>query len=77
MTRQSRVQKAFETTVKALDKVVDPKTGMTKAEYGELLEKLIFDLEGRLEAVEEDLGGGDPEPDDEDSEDEPEEDDET
>lgn len=43
-------ESAFETVMKAIDEVTDPKK-MTKAEYRDFLEELMSDLEGRLDAV--------------------------
>jgi len=67
---------AYERIVKVIDREVDPdETRMSRTEYAELLEALQLEVEGRLEAVEEELGEED-ENEDEDEDDEDEEEDE-
>jgi hypothetical protein len=49
-----KVKKAFEVVRNSLDEESEPEK-LTKLEYKELLEELLSDLEGRLEAVDEEL----------------------
>ena len=49
-----KVKNAFEAVRNCLDDESDPKK-LTKLEYKELLEELLVDIEGRLEAVDEEL----------------------
>lgn len=49
-----KVKKAFEAVCNCLDEENGPEK-LTKLEYKELLEELLGDIEGRLEAVDEEL----------------------